>query len=110
MGTFSAPWSPKRAPCTRVLPVVVCSPMKRKEGDRVVIIIGGVTVEGVHPSDEEIARNVRASQEAQRRAYPALVTPGIKLRKQRGIPYYRAHPRRPPCFLSSQRDQGWPDA
>jgi hypothetical protein len=60
----------------------------------VVITIGGVTVVGTHPSDEEIATRIREGQEALARALPALCAPGIKPREQWGILFYRAHPRR----------------
>lgn len=52
------------------------------------VSFGAVTVEGTPPPEHVRRANIEAGQAALRRAKRALITPGIKLPRQKGVPLY----------------------
>ena len=79
-----------------------------KNGKRKVTV-GSVTVEVEAPSPEEVARNIRAGQEALARGLKALITPGVKLDLPKHVPRFYADPEAPNRVirvLSGKRESG----
>jgi len=52
------------------------------------ITLGAVTVRGLRPSEEQIARNITAGQQALERGVKALLKPGVRLYPKKNVPLY----------------------
>ena len=52
------------------------------------ITFGAVTVETMRPPERVLRANIKAGQEALRRAKKAIISPGVVLQRKRGIPLY----------------------
>lgn len=46
-------------------------------------------------SKEDVARNIKAGQDALARAMAIIITPGVKLKVSKGVPLFHADPARP---------------
>ena len=60
---------------------------------------GSVTVEGGPPSSAIVKRNIALGQSALKRGLKALVKPGVKLRRGKGVPIYRVDPSDPTILI-----------
>jgi len=54
----------------------------------VTVSFGSVTVQVIPPTESKRQANIAAGQAALRRGLHALLKPGIKLARKRGVPYY----------------------
>lgn len=54
----------------------------------VTVTVGDVTIRAEKPSAEAVQRNIEAGQAALLRAKEALITPGIRLQRKKGVPLY----------------------
>ena len=62
---------------------------KRDDGwTPVSITFGAVTVETMRPPERILRANIQAGQEALRRAKKAIISPGIVLQREKGVPLY----------------------
>ena len=52
------------------------------------ITFGSVTVETMRPPERILRANIKAGQEALRRAKKAIITPGFDLQRNKGVPLY----------------------
>ena len=52
------------------------------------ITFGAVTVETMRPPEWILRANIKAGQEALRRAKEAIISPGIVLQREKGVPLY----------------------
>lgn len=52
------------------------------------VSFGSVTIEAIQPPESVRRANIEAGQAALRRAKSALIKPGIKLPRQKGVPLY----------------------
>lgn len=52
------------------------------------ITFGAVTVETMRPPERVLRANIKAGQKALRRAKKAIISPGIKLQREKGVPLY----------------------
>ena len=52
------------------------------------ITFGAVTVETMRPPEWILRANIKAGQEALRRAKEAIISPGVVLQRERGVPLY----------------------
>jgi len=60
----------------------------RSEVTPVAVTFGSVTVLVTPPTEDERQANIAAGQAALRRGLYALLTPGIKLARKKGVPLY----------------------
>ena len=60
---------------------------------------GSVTIEGGAPSSATVKHNISLGQSALERGFKALVKPGVKLSRGKGIPIYRADPNDPRILI-----------
>ena len=66
-------------------------PSRSKRDDEwtpVSITFGAVTVETMRPPERILRANIKAGQEALRRAKEAIISPGIVLQRKKGVPLY----------------------
>ncbi len=68
-----------------------------KPGPRV--RFGSVEVTGYAPAAADVERNILESREALARLGEQLVTPGVKLRRPKGVPFYGVDPDRPDVII-----------
>lgn len=59
------------------------------------VTFGSVTIETTPPDEAEIKRNIKAGQDAFRRAKHVLVTPGVELNIPDDVPLFHADPNEP---------------
>jgi hypothetical protein len=52
------------------------------------ITFGGVTVQTMRPPERILRANIKAGQKALRRAKKAIITPGVDLQRNKGVPLY----------------------
>jgi len=63
-------------------------PSDTEELDPVSITYGAVSIHSIQPPESVRRRNIEAGQAALKRAKKALVTPGVQLPRQKGVPLY----------------------
>ena len=63
------------------------------------VTFGAVTVKVKPPADSVVRRNIEAGQAALRHAKDALITPGIKISRQKGQPLYFGSPDQPDLII-----------
>lgn len=71
-------------------------------GEAITLKFGSVELQTIR-DPKAFAANVKAGQEALRRARDALATPGVKLRMPRSIPRYSADPSNPTLLIRELR-------
>lgn len=63
------------------------------------VTFGAVTVKVKPPAESVVRRNIEAGQAALRHAKDALITPGIKISRQKGQPLYFGSSDRPDLII-----------
>lgn len=54
----------------------------------VVVTFGSVTVETLQPPEHILRANIKAGQDALRRAKSAIISPGVSIPRKKGVPLY----------------------